>query len=56
MQQMMQQLDQMQQDMAEGEMLDMAMEQLEMAKDAMACEECEGEGCEECQGDGRRHA
>ncbi len=54
MQQMMQQLDQMQQDMQEGEMLDMAMAQLEDAKDAMTCEECDGEGCENCQGGGNR--
>jgi hypothetical protein len=40
----------MQQQMDELEMLDAAMNQLEMAKDAMACQECEGEGCEGCQG------
>jgi hypothetical protein len=28
------------------------MEQLEMAKDAMACEACMGEGCADCQGMG----
>lgn len=50
MNQMAQQLDQMQQQMNEMEMLDAAMAQLEMAKDAMACEECNGEGCEACQG------
>jgi hypothetical protein len=50
MQQMMQQLDQMAQQGAEGEMLDMAMAQLEMAKDSMACKECEGMGCQACQG------
>jgi hypothetical protein len=44
------QLGQMQQQMNEMEMLDAAMEQLEMAKDALACEECEGEGCEACMG------
>jgi tetratricopeptide (TPR) repeat protein len=50
MSQMAQQLSEMQQDMNEMEMLDAAMEQLEMAKDAMACESCSGEGCAECQG------
>ena len=47
---MAEQLGQMQQQMNEMEMLDAAMDQLEMAKDAMACEECEGEGCEACMG------
>jgi hypothetical protein len=50
MNQMAQQLAQMQQEMSEMEMLDAAMEQIEMAKDAMACETCMGEGCEACQG------
>jgi hypothetical protein len=45
------QLNQMQQEMNEMEMLDAAMEGLQMAKDAMACEECGGDGCEACQGD-----
>jgi hypothetical protein len=40
----------MQQEMSEMEMLDAAMEGLQMAKDAMACSECDGEGCEACQG------
>jgi hypothetical protein len=40
----------MQQELNELEMLDAAMNQLEMAKDAMACEACNGEGCEMCQG------
>jgi hypothetical protein len=44
------QLNQMQQEMNEMEMLDAAMEGLQMAKDAMACEECDGEGCAACQG------
>jgi hypothetical protein len=30
-------------------MLDMAMAELEMTKDSMACEECEGAGCAQCQ-------
>jgi hypothetical protein len=47
---MAEQLGQMQQQMNEMEMLDAAMDQLEMAKDAMACEECDGEGCEACMG------
>jgi hypothetical protein len=50
MAQMAEQLEQMQQEMNEMEMLDAAMDQLEMAKDAMACEDCGGEGCEACQG------
>jgi tetratricopeptide (TPR) repeat protein len=50
MQQMAQQMAQMQQEMTEMEMLDAAMAQLEMAKDAMNCEACMGEGCEGCQG------
>jgi hypothetical protein len=44
------QLGKMQQQMNEMEMLDAAMENLEMAKDALACEECNGEGCEACMG------
>jgi hypothetical protein len=40
----------MQKEMGEGEMLDMAMEQLEMAKSSMSCSECMGEGCKACQG------
>jgi hypothetical protein len=47
---MAEQLGQMQQQMKELEMLDAAMDQLEMAKDALACEECDGEGCEACMG------
>ncbi len=50
MAQMAQQLDQMQKDMNELKMLDAAMDQLEMAKDAMVCKNCNGEGCEQCQG------
>jgi hypothetical protein len=45
-----QQLEQMQQELNELEMLDAAMEQLQMAKDAMACAECQGAGCDHCQG------
>jgi hypothetical protein len=50
MEQMAQQMEQMQKEMGEGEMLDMAMEQLEMAKSSMSCSECMGEGCKACQG------
>lgn len=50
MAQMAQQLDKMQQDMNEMEMLDAAMDQVAMAKDAMSCKSCDGEGCAECQG------
>ena len=50
MQQMAQELDKMQQDMNEAEMINMAMEQLEMAKDAMGCKFCNGEGCQDCMG------
>ena len=50
MAQMAEQLDQMAQEMNEMEMLDAAMGQLEMAKNAMGCEDCQGAGCEACQG------
>jgi hypothetical protein len=50
MAQMAQQLDKMQKDMNEMEMLDAAMDQVEMAKDAMGCKFCNGEGCEHCMG------
>jgi hypothetical protein len=49
-QQLAQELEKMQQDMNEAEMINMAMEQLEMAKDAMGCKFCNGEGCEHCMG------
>jgi hypothetical protein len=52
MQQMAQQLGQMQQDANEAEMLDAAEGDLQLAKDAMACQECSGAGCESCQGAG----
>jgi hypothetical protein len=48
--QMSKQMEQMQQEMNELEMLDAAMQQLEMAKDAMACQQCAGQGCAACQG------
>jgi hypothetical protein len=50
MAQMAQQLDQLQKEMEELEMLDAAMSELAMAKDAMACQNCGGEGCQQCQG------
>jgi len=51
--QMMKQMEQLQQEMAEGELLDMATDQLQMAKDAMGCQACQGEGCQACQGGGQ---
>jgi chemotaxis protein histidine kinase CheA len=50
MAQMAQQLDQMQKEMGEMKMLDAQLDQFQMAKEAMACKNCNGEGCEECQG------
>ena len=50
MQQMAQQLGEMQQEANEMEMLDAAMDQLQMAKDAMACKNCSGAGCKDCEG------
>ncbi len=47
---MAEQLNQMQQEMDKMEMLNAAMNQLDMAKNAMACDKCNGEGCEACQG------
>ena len=51
--QMMKQMEQLQQEMDEGEMLDIAMDQLQMAKDAMGCKACQGGGCKACQGGGQ---
>lgn len=48
MQSMMQSMEQMQQQMSETEMLDAAMDQLQMAKDSMNCSECQGSGCQSC--------
>jgi len=50
--QMMEQMQQLQREMDEGELLDAAMDQLQMAKDAMGCDACQGEGCQACQGGG----
>jgi hypothetical protein len=38
---------------SEAPILDAAMNQLEMAKDAMVCPNCQGKGCELCQGGGK---
>jgi tetratricopeptide (TPR) repeat protein len=43
-------LNQLQKEANEMKMLDAALTQLDMAKDAMACPNCNGEGCEQCQG------
>jgi hypothetical protein len=50
MNQMAQQLGQMQKDMDQMKALDAMMDQMELAKDAMVCKNCNGEGCDECQG------
>ncbi|QDU58868.1 hypothetical protein [Aeoliella mucimassa] len=47
------QLEKMQQENDQMEMLDEALQQLEDAKNAMGCEQCNGEGCEACQGGGQ---
>lgn len=52
MQQMAQELEQMQQEAGEMEMLDAAMTEIEMAKQAMGCQQCQGGGCQACQGPG----
>jgi len=52
--QMMKQMEQLEQEMAEGEMLEAALDQLQMAKDAMACQDCQGQGCQACQGGGNK--
>jgi hypothetical protein len=50
MAQMAQQLNQMQKDMDQMKALDAMLDQMELAKDAMVCKNCNGKGCEECQG------
>jgi hypothetical protein len=50
MSQMAQQLAQMKKEQDELNTLDSMMNEVEMAKDAMVCKKCNGEGCEECQG------
>ena len=49
---MAEQMDQMAQDQKEMEAIDAMMNDLEMAKDMMACANCAGGGCEACQGMG----
>lgn len=44
------QLEQMQREMKELEALDDVLQQLADAKNAMNCQECNGQGCEQCQG------
>jgi hypothetical protein len=48
--QMSKQLAEMQKEMDQMKALDAMMDQMEMAKDAMVCKNCNGKGCEECQG------
>jgi chemotaxis protein histidine kinase CheA len=50
MAQLAQQLAEAQQQTNELELLDAAMNQLEMAKQAMGCFACQGKGCQACQG------
>ncbi|QDS97486.1 hypothetical protein [Adhaeretor mobilis] len=52
MDKMMEQMEQMKAQMAEGELLDAMMDDLQMAKDALGCQQCQGEGCQECNGGG----
>jgi hypothetical protein len=49
-----QQLDQMAKDAQQMKALDQMMNNLEMAKDMMACADCNGAGCEACQGMGMK--
>lgn len=46
----------MEQDLAEMENLDEMLDQLADAKEAMKCENCNGEGCKHCQGGGDKMA
>ncbi|MEM9187168.1 MAG: hypothetical protein AAGB00_11800 [Planctomycetota bacterium] len=54
MQQMSDQLDQMQQEIDEMEMLSDAQDQIEMAKQAMGCQDCQGGGQGQQAGGGQR--
>jgi hypothetical protein len=47
--QLSEQVSQLEQQRREGELLENARQQIAMAKDAVACSECQGEGCEQCQ-------
>ena len=49
MKQMAQQLGEMQQAANEKKMIDAALDELQTAKDAMLCKDCQGTGCESCQ-------
>lgn len=49
-QQAAQQLGQMQQQANERQLLDKALDQLQAAKQAMTCQNCQGAGCQKCQG------
>ena len=50
MAQLSEQLEGVQRDLDEMEMLDSTLEEMADAKNAMACEHCNGEGCAACQG------
>jgi hypothetical protein len=50
MSQMAAELGQLQKEMDELKVLDAALANMEMAKDAMMCKNCNGKGCEQCQG------
>jgi hypothetical protein len=50
MDQMAAEMGQLQKEMDELKMLDAALANMEMAKDAMMCKNCNGKGCEQCQG------
>jgi hypothetical protein len=50
--QLAQNLQDLQDAMDQLETLDQVMEEMAMAKDAMACKACEGQGCEACMGAG----
>lgn len=54
MSKLQEQLAELQQQADEMAMLEDAMSELEMAKDAMSCKECNGEGCQACMGMGNR--
>ncbi len=56
MKQMAQQLGEMQQSANEKKMVDAAIENLQAAKDAMLCQNCQGAGCEQCQSDSGKNA
>jgi len=45
-------LEQMAQQSAEADLLDEAMAEMADAKDAMACQDCDGRGCETCRNEG----